>query len=52
MGQQDIRKLQKTGNGSIFVTLPIELVRDLKWRDGQKVTVHRRGKELIIKDWK
>ena len=47
------RKLGKTGGGrSISVTLPIELVRKLKWRRGQKVVVSQKGKNLIIKDWK
>ena len=48
-----VRKLIKTGRGaSIYVTLPIEVVRELKWRAGQKVVVKQRGKNLIISDWK
>jgi bifunctional DNA-binding transcriptional regulator/antitoxin component of YhaV-PrlF toxin-antitoxin module len=47
------RKLTKTGGGrSISVTLPIEFLRKLKWRRGQKVVVEQKGKNLIIKDWK
>ncbi len=49
---KNVRKLQKTGNGSVSVTLPIELVRELKWREKQKVVVRRRGKGLVIEDWK
>jgi len=52
LGEQNIRKLQKVGNGSVSVTIPIELVRKLKWREKQKVTIRRRGKGLIIEDWK
>ena len=52
LGERSIRKLIKLGNGSIAVTLPIELVRMLKWRAKQKVVVKRRGKRLIIEDWK
>ena len=52
LGDRNIRKLQKVGNGSVSVTLPIELVRKLKWREKQKVTIRRRGKGLIIEDWK
>ena len=52
LGERSIRKLIKLGNGSIAVTLPIELVRVLKWRGKQKVVVRRRGKRLIIEDWK
>ncbi len=49
---RNIRKLTKTGGGSISVTLPIELVCELKWRDKQKVVVKKRGGKLVIEDWK
>jgi hypothetical protein len=48
-----IRNLTRTGGGkSISVTLPIEFVRELGWKDRQKVIVQKKGRELIIKDWK
>ncbi|MCA9363761.1 hypothetical protein KC727_00895 [Candidatus Kaiserbacteria bacterium] len=47
-----VRKLTKTGAGSISVTLPIEFVRALKWREKQKVVVNKVGSRLIIEDWK
>jgi antitoxin component of MazEF toxin-antitoxin module len=52
-GKENVRKLQVTGEdgGSYMVTLPKELVEQLGWREGQKLTVHRRGPELIITDW-
>lgn len=34
------------------VTIPIEYIRELKWRERQKVTVRKSGKKLIIEDWK
>jgi len=46
------RKLTKVGGHSIAVTIPIELVRDLGWRERQKVVVKKRGKKLVIEDWK
>jgi len=50
---QNIRKITKVGGGSSFaVTLPIEYVRKLKWRERQKVFVNLRGKKIIIEDWK
>jgi virulence-associated protein VagC len=50
--KRKIRKLTRTGGGkSISVTLPIEYVRDLRWKDRQKVTVRKSGKKLIIEDW-
>lgn len=48
-----IRKLTRTGNGkSVSVTLPIEYVRELGWRDKQKVVVTKQGQKLVIEDWK
>jgi antitoxin component of MazEF toxin-antitoxin module len=51
--ERDIRKLTRTGGGkSVSVTLPIEYVRELGWKDRQKVTVKKVGKKLVIEDWK
>lgn len=51
--ERNVRKLTRTGGGkSISVTLPIEFVRALKWRDRQKVVIEKKGETLIIKDWK
>jgi len=51
LDERNTRKLGKR-DGSYYVTLPIEMVRELKWRQGQKVEFRKKGKELIIKDWK
>ena len=49
---RNIRKLSKSGGGaSISLTLPIDIVRELKWRDNQKVVVKKRGKGILIVDW-
>jgi bifunctional DNA-binding transcriptional regulator/antitoxin component of YhaV-PrlF toxin-antitoxin module len=51
--EHNIRKLNKVGRGrTIAVTLPIELVRELGWREKQKVVVKKRGNGLFIEDWK
>lgn len=50
--ERSIRKLLKFARTSIAVTLPIELVRELRWREGQKVTIKKQGERLIIEDWK
>ncbi len=49
--EQNIRKLTKVGQHSIAVTLPIEMVRELGWREKQKVVVKKKGEELVIGDW-
>lgn len=50
LDDRNIRKLIRNQR-SLLVTLPIEFVRELKWRERQRVTVTKRGKELVIKDY-
>jgi hypothetical protein len=45
-----IRKIQQS-KGSYFISLPINLIRKLGWREKQKLTVTKRGKKLSVKDW-
>jgi len=52
MGDKNIRKLTKLGGKSIGLTLSIELVRGLGWKEKQKVTVKRVRGGVLIKDWK
>ena len=51
MEEKNIRKLTKTGGKSIGVTLPIEIIREFKWKEKQKVVVKKRGNSIIITDW-
>ncbi len=48
---EPVRKITKVGGHSYAVTIPKSLVRELGWRERQKVTVTKRGKKLIIEDW-
>jgi hypothetical protein len=52
MEDKSIRKLTKVGGKSISVTLPIEIIREFKWKEKQKVVVKKRGNSIIITDWK
>ncbi|NQU18139.1 MAG: hypothetical protein HQ564_08760 [Candidatus Saganbacteria bacterium] len=47
-----IRRIRKTGKYSLSVTLPMNFVKELKWRLKQKVVVSLRGSSIVIKDWK
>ncbi|HDH31688.1 MAG TPA: AbrB/MazE/SpoVT family DNA-binding domain-containing protein [Candidatus Wolfebacteria bacterium] len=50
---RNIRKITKMAGGSSFgITLPIEMIRKLKWREKQKVVAKLRGKKITIVDWK
>lgn len=49
--EKNIRKVYKK-SGSYGVTIPIEIIRKLKIREGQKVVIDRKGSKIIISDWK
>ncbi len=49
--ERNVRKLRKNSGGTVLVSLPIEIIRELKWRDGQKVVVKKRGQGISIIDW-
>jgi len=47
-----IRSLTKVSKGKSYaLTLPIEMVRELGWRERQKLVVKKRGNKLTIEDW-
>lgn len=53
MENKNIRKISKVGGGKSFsVIIPIEMIRELKWREKQKVVFRKSGKKIIIEDWK
>ena len=50
-----IRKITKLSGGESYgITLPLAVIRDLKWKERQKVIVEydKRTKTIKIKDWK
>ncbi|MFH1822989.1 MAG: AbrB/MazE/SpoVT family DNA-binding domain-containing protein [Patescibacteria group bacterium] len=48
---KSVRKIFKSGS-SYAVTLPIEAVNELKWKEKQRVVIKKHGQGIIIKDWK
>lgn len=50
--EKNIRKIVKNGRESYYINLPKDLVRELGWRERQKLTIKRVGKHLRIEDWK
>lgn len=39
-------------SGTFHVSLPIEMVHQLKWKEKQKLTVVIDKNQIIIRDWK
>ena len=51
--ERKVRSLTKIAGGSSYaVTIPIEYVRELKWRGKQKLEVKLYQGRIIIRDWK
>jgi hypothetical protein len=55
-GNEHVRKLGRTGavgSKSYYVTLPVSLIRELGWRDNQRIAVRRMHGQpkLILEDW-
>ncbi|MFC1622709.1 hypothetical protein ACFL1Y_01825 [Patescibacteria group bacterium] len=48
---KNIRKLFKKG-GSYCVSLPMEVIKELKWKDNQKLVAKKKGQGISIVDWK
>ncbi|MCD6436143.1 MAG: AbrB/MazE/SpoVT family DNA-binding domain-containing protein [Clostridiales bacterium] len=47
---RNIRKVFKSGS-SYALTIPLEIVDNLKIRKGQKLVVKKVGSKIIIEDW-
>lgn len=50
--EREIRKLTKVGKKSIAVTIPIEIIRELGWREKQRVAVKRTKGGVVIRDYR
>jgi len=46
-----VHKIQRS-NYTYTISLPIDYVRELGWRENQKVVVKKIGSRIIIEDWK
>jgi len=52
LNNNHIRNIQKS-KGSYYITIPIEIIRNMSWRERQKVEVKQYGKDkILISDWK
>ena len=47
---RNVRKLYKHSS-SYAVTIPVEIIRALRWQERQKVVFKKQGKKIIIEDW-
>lgn len=46
-----VHYLSKIAGHSYYVVLPIDIVRELGWRERQKLVIKKKGNKIIIEDW-
>ena len=51
IGNKNIRKIFKNGS-SYAITIPLEIVKELKWRKSQKVVIKKTKQGFLVNDWK
>ena len=49
---EDVRKLTVTGKTTYYVTIPQNMIRELKWKRGEKKIIRKEKNRIIIADWK
>jgi len=49
---QDVRKLTATGSKTYYVTIPLEMIRQLGWKKGEKKIIRLENEKIVISDWK
>ena len=47
-----VRKIVKNGAGTYYISIPKEMMKELGFRERQKMNVKQSGKKIIVEDWK
>ena len=48
----EVRKLGKNSQGTYRVSIPKEIIKNLRFKEKQKLIVRQSGKRIVIEDWK
>ena len=49
---EDIRKLTKTAGTTYYVTIPQAMIKQLKWKKGEKKIIRLEERKIVIEDWR
>ena len=44
----EVRKIIKNGRGSYYINIPKEIMKDIKWKERQKLVIKKRGKNITV----
>lgn len=50
--EKPVRKLTKTGRGSMYVVLPKVFLAELGWKERRKLTIEKVRGGILIRDWR
>ncbi|MBU2028640.1 hypothetical protein KJ761_01985 [Patescibacteria group bacterium] len=50
--EENIRKITRLGKTSLAVTLPIDIIRELGWKEKQRVVVKKIKGGMVIRDYR
>jgi bifunctional DNA-binding transcriptional regulator/antitoxin component of YhaV-PrlF toxin-antitoxin module len=50
--EREVRKLTKVGKKTIAVTIPIEIIRELGWREKQRVKIKCIRGGFVVRDYR
>jgi len=51
LAEKNVRKILRNGD-SYAITIPIEIMSELKWKEKQKVVVKKVRGGFVVRDWK
>ena len=49
---EDVRKLAVIAGTTYYMTLPLEMIRGLGWKKGEKKIIKLGKERIVITDWK
>lgn len=52
INEKNTRKIIRAGKTSLSVTLPMDMVRELGWKEKQKLVAKRIPGGIAFRDWK
>lgn len=48
---EDTRKLSVIAGTTYYITFPQSMIKQLKWKKGEKKTIQLLNDRIVIKDW-
>jgi hypothetical protein len=50
INERNVRSLMRNKGGTYLLSLPIEFVKNLKWKEKQKLTITVKGKSIVVRN--